>query len=58
MKQPPFDWRIDSGNSYVLWCAAKREIGIRAGQIPPETARERRWRDEGPVQVQQLEAGR
>lgn len=57
MKPQPFDWRTDAIRSYALWAAAKREEGIRAGQIDPQTATERRWAAEGPVPVHRMEAG-
>jgi hypothetical protein len=54
----PYDWRIDAQASYALWCSAKREQAIRDGRIAPETDTERAWAAEGPVPVQQLQAGR
>lgn len=54
----PYDWRIDSQRCYTLWCAAKREMGIREGTIEPLTEAERAWAAQGPVPVQQIQAGR
>ena len=60
MTRPRHEADSDSARAYELAIAVRREQCIRSGQILPSPydAREKRWAEEGPVDVSQLETVR